>query len=154
VIPEYKLYHGAVLSELVDRAGGAVSIEAYGGSAGRLLNYVVSGAVGMQVRHATQRLRPWPFTFSKDHLDALASLRRRCKSVFLVLVCNTDGMVCLPGEEARKSLSAAVGAQAWLRVDREKGKWYRLYGPAGEFPSRFPSGIDPLVVAVRQLTGT
>jgi hypothetical protein len=153
MIPEYKLYHGAVLSELVDRCGSAVSIRAYQDS-GRLLNYVLSDAVGIQVKHATQRLHPWQFTFPKTHLEMLASLKRRLKSVFIVLVCHTDGMVCLHVDEVLPSLSAVFGSQAWLRADRRKGEWYRVYGPAGEYPTKFPTGIDPVVEAMHQFAGT
>lgn len=153
MIPEYKLYHGAVLSELVDRCGSAISIRAYQDS-GRLLNYVLSDMVGMQVKHATQRLHPWQFTFPKTHLDTLVNLKDRLKSVFVVLVCHTDGMVCLHLDEVLNSLNTPFGSQAWLRADRRKGEWYRLFGPAGEFPSKFPAGIDPVVEAVRQFLGT
>jgi hypothetical protein len=153
MIPEYKLYHGAVLAELVDRCGSAVSIRAYQDS-GRLLNYVLSDAVGIQVKHATQRLHPWQFTFPKTHLEMLASLKSRLRSVFIVLVCHTDGMVCLHVDEVLPSLNAAFGSQAWLRADRRKGEWYRVYGPAGEYPTKFPTGIDPVVEAMRQFAGT
>lgn len=149
MIPEYKLYHGAVLSELVDRCGAAISIRAYQ-EAGRLLNYVVSEVVGIQVRHATQRLHPWQFTFTQPQLNALAEIKGKCEFAFLVLVCHTDGIVCVPVDEALPSLTAAVGSQAWLRADRPKGKWYRLYGPAGEFPNRFPSGVDLVVEAIHR----
>ena len=152
MIPEYKLYHGAVLSELVDRCGTTLTIRAYQ-DASRLLNYIIAGAVGMQVRHATQRLHPWPFTFTDTHTRALAELRLQCKSAFLVLVCHTDGMVCIPVDEARRSLAASTGTQGWLRADRAKGQQYRLYGPAGEFPLRYPSGIAPLVEAVCHFAG-
>jgi hypothetical protein len=152
MIPEYKLYHGAVLAELVDRCGSGVSIRADQDS-GRLLNYVLSDTVGMQVKHATQRLHPWQFSFPKSHLEALANLKSQLKSVFVVLVCHTDGMVCLHVDEALTSLNA-FGSQAWLRADRRKGEWYRVYGPAGEYPTKFPTGIDPVVEAMRQFAGT
>jgi hypothetical protein len=149
VIPEYKLYHGAVLSELVDRCGAALCIRARQ-DAGRLLNYVASEVVGIQVRYATQRLHPWQFTFTQTHLDTLAEIGGKYESAFLVLVCHTDGIVCVPAEDALLSLTVAVGSQAWLRVDRPKGKWYRVYGPAGEFANRFPSGVVPVVEAIRR----
>jgi len=152
MIPEYKLYHGAVLAEVVDRCGSAVSIKACQDS-GRLLNYVLSDSVGIQVKHATQRLHPWHFAFPKTHLEMLASLKSRLKSLFIVLVCHTDGMVCLHVDVVLPSLNA-FGSQAWLRADRRKGEWYRVYGPAGEYPTKFPTGIDPVVEAMRQIAGT
>jgi hypothetical protein len=152
VIPEYKLYHGAVLSELVDRSESSITIQAYQDS-GRLLNYVISGAVGLQIRHATQRLRPWQFTFTAANLDALFDLNNKWELAFLALVCNTDGIVCVPIGNVLPSLATAIGSQAWLRADRQRGRWYRLYGPAGEFPTKFPSGVHPIIESLGQLTG-
>jgi hypothetical protein len=149
MIPEYKLYHGAVLAELVDRCGSAVSIRAYQES-GRALNYILSDVVGLQVKHATQRLHPWQFTFAKPHLDALFNLKVQLKYVFVVLVCHTDGMVCMNLDDALSNFGTDFGSQAWLRADRRKGEWYRLYGPQGEFPTRYPAGIDRLVEVVGQ----
>lgn len=151
MIPEYTLYHGAFLSELIDRHPDGVAIRPVSGP-GRLRNYIVAGVVGIQVRHATQRLHPWPFTFSGSHLWTLSQLHKSCESAFLILVCRTDGMLTVPADEALKSLGAADGPQSWLRADRSKREWYRLYGPAGEFPSRFPQGIDLVVEAISRLS--
>lgn len=152
MIAEYKLYHGAVLLELASRCTFGVAIRTYE-DAGRSLNYIVSDSIGLQIRHATQRLHPWQFTFNKTQLQTLVELHHEFRLAFLVLVCRTDGMVCLRVDEALASLNAAAGDQAWLRVDRRKGEWYRLYGPTGEFPSRFSSGVEAIVEAINQCRG-
>jgi hypothetical protein len=147
MISEYKLYHGAVLSELVSRCTSGVAIRTYEDT-GRNLNYIVSDSIGLQIRHATQRLHPWPFTFTKAQLQTLVEMRSKFRLAFLVLVCHTDGILCLPADNALAALNAAAGDQSWLRADRRKGEWYRLYGPTGEFSSRFASGIEAIVEAI------
>lgn len=149
MIPEYKLYHGAVLAELVDRSTVPVSISVRKRE-GRHLEYIISGAVGIQIRHSTQRLRPWQFSLRQEHVDSLASLNRNSFACFLILICHTDGMVCVPAEHALQSLKIPDGAQSWLRADRPKGKLYRLFGPAGEFASKYPSGVEPLICAIQR----
>jgi hypothetical protein len=48
--------------------------------------------------------------YPKTHLEMLASLKSRLKSVFIVLVGHTDGMVCMHVDEALTSLNAAFGS--------------------------------------------
>src|SRR5690606_2955010 len=73
MIPEYKLYHGAVLADIVDRCDGAVAIRECI-DAGRLLNYVLDDRIGLQIKYSTARLGPWSFSFSSRHVAQLRSL--------------------------------------------------------------------------------
>jgi hypothetical protein len=147
MIPEYKLYHGAVLAELVHRSSVPVRIdELY--EAGRLSSYILDSFVGLQVKHSTQRLRPWAFTFTRKNVEELVELRAIFPSVFVVLVCHTDGMVCLTLAEFLSALEIGESDQGWLRVDRKRGKWYEVTGAKVEKPLKYPRGIDVLIEAL------
>lgn len=147
MIPEYKLYHGAVLAELVHRHPKGLCIDELI-EEGRLSSYVLDGSIGLQVKHSTQKLYPWQFTFTKSNLVELLALRQRYKSVFVVLVCHTDGMVCLTIEEATAILAAGETDQAWIRVERRKGEWYAVWGGGAELPNKKPNGLDLLLEAL------
>ena len=147
MIAEYKLYHGAVLAELVDLLPRAVSINELD-EEGRLSSYILDGRVGLQVKHSTQRLHPWQFTFTKSNGLELLSLSNIVPEVFVVLVCHTDGMACLTIREVTSILAAGESDQAWIRVDRRRNEMYTVSGAACELSSKKPNGIDPIVSAI------
>lgn len=143
MIPEYKLYHGAVLAELVHDLNVPVSIDELS-EAGRLSSYVLNGRVGLQIKHSSQRLHPWAFTFTRQNFAELLTLRKTCDQVYLVLVCHTDGMVCLTLEEVAALITVADSDQAWLRIQRRRGQWYSVNG-SGSLPIKRPKGLAALV---------
>lgn len=151
MIPEYKLWHGAVLADLVDSFNGPVTFREHS-DPGRLLNYVVNNCIGMQIRFATKKLHPWNFTFSAAHVGALVDLQARYPVTFLVLVCRDDGIIAVEADQVIPVL--ATNDQTWLRADRRKREMYRLYGPAGEFSGRFRTTVDPIVEALHRLGST
>lgn len=153
MIPEYKLYHGSVLADIVDLFDGEVSIREQV-DAGRLLNYVINGKVGLQIKHATQRLRPWHFSFPASHIAQLEEMRASFAVAFAVLVCRTDGMVAIPADELLPRLVPGTDGQSWLRVNRRKREMYRVSGPTGEFPHRFRTTAESIVEALRGVCST
>lgn len=146
MIPEYKLYHGAVLADIVAMHEGPVTLrpEAEGG---RLLNYVINESVGLQVKYATQRLHPWHFSFPSSHIYSLSILASTYPTCFVVLVCHTDGMVVIDAADVIALLKSNA-EQVWLRADRKKREMYRVHGPAGEFHGKFKTTVKPIVEAL------
>ena len=92
--PEYQFYHGALLHEIITTAGCPVKITPTGFS-GRPDAYVMNDAVGLLIKHSSSRLSPWTFTFMKDHVAELHSLRAATKICFVGFVCDEDGFVCV-----------------------------------------------------------
>jgi hypothetical protein len=150
MIPEYKHHHGAVLADIVASLDGSVTFRSQSED-GRLLNYVVNDAVGLQVKYATQRLRPWHFSFSGAHIDSLKGLVSTYRACFVVLVCRTDGMVAIDASDVIGSFESSDAEHAWLRADRKKREMYRVYGPTGEFQGKFKTTIKPIIDALRHL---
>jgi hypothetical protein len=147
--PEYKLYHGSVLAEIIDGFGAEISVCAIH-EGGHLLSYIIDRRVGLHIKYATQKLRPWHFSFPESHRQILEGLRSKLQMTFLILVCRTDGIIAVHVDEILPALNAASGDQSWLRADRKKREMYRLYGPAGEFPTKFKTNVDPIIDALRQ----
>ena len=149
MIPEYKLYHGAFLAELVQRLERPVWIDEHS-EPGRLSSYVIDEKVGVQVKHSSQRMHPWPFTFTRQNLIEMDALAVKCPANFVVFVCHTDGMVCVPLDEVQNLLEVGDSDQAWIRIDRRKRQWYSVSGGKGELPNKKPRGLDVLIDLLNQ----
>lgn len=150
MIPEYKRFQGAVLAEIVDQNVGPVSVEEWP-SKGRLSSYVLNDCIGLHVKHCGSRMRPWLFTFTKANFDELILLKSRCDTVFVVLVCWLDGMVCLTHEEF-SSMTPEEADRAWIRAERRKREWYAVSGPIQPLPGRKPNGVECLIEALGATT--
>ncbi len=147
MIADYKFYHGVVLAELVNVRIGPLTIDELIED-GRLSSYVLDSRVGLQIKHCTNRLRPWQFTFTKANLLQLLSLQQQYKDVFIVFVCHDDGMVTLTLEEVTEILATGKSEQAWIRVDRRKNEWYGVTGGTAELSGKRPQGIQTIIQAL------
>jgi len=148
MIAEYKLYQGAVLAELVHRLSKQVSIDELS-EAGRLSSYRLDGDIGLHVKHSSNRLPPWQFTFTRQNVEELGGLQSACRAGAVVLVCRTDGFVCLPWPELRDLIGPQPPEGAWLRVSRRRREWYGVSGSAGG-RLKVPNGIEPLLQILDQ----
>ncbi|WP_447780739.1 hypothetical protein [Stenotrophomonas riyadhensis] len=138
MIPDYYLYHGAVLASLLSGTGVPLRIESPK-MQGRPTEYVINNIIGLHIKHATQRIRPWHFGFTPENIESITSLNEKYQNSFLVLVCKQDGIVTIDLETVIGNISPSTGL--WIRADREKRKHYRLHGPLGEFPRKYDSSL-------------
>jgi hypothetical protein len=149
MIADYKFYHGAVLAELVNLQSGPLTIDELKED-GRLSSYVLNQKIGLQIKHSSNRLRPWQFTFTKANLVQLLALQHSYPVVFIVLVCHTDGMLTLTLEETTEILVAGESEQAWIRVNRRKNEWYSINGGAAELQGKRPQGLQKIVQSLEE----
>ena len=144
MIPAYKLYHGAVLAELVDKMKHGVLVDELVED-GRLTSYVLDGTVGLQIKHCLNRLSPWQFTFTAANARELGFLEMSHENSFVVLVCHSDGMVCLTTQEVLFLLSFGKGDQASIRVSRHRRELYAVSSGSAELPRKVADGVFPIV---------
>lgn len=148
MIPEYKLYHGAVLAELIHALTFPIKIDELK-EEGRLSSYILDSLIGLHIKHSTSRMNPWGFTFTDQNLSELKTLADIFPQVFVVFVCHTHGMVCC----SYKELVALIGDQLvdhpWVRIHRRRGKWFQVGGPGLPAAVKYPNGIDALLEAVK-----
>lgn len=147
MIPEYKLYHGAAIAELIHRLGAALKIKERG-DGGRLSSYALNDEVGAQIKHSSQRMPPWQFTFTKQNMSEILDLRENFDSVFIIFICHTDGMVCLDIEDTLDILGVGSSEQAWLRIDRRRGHHYSISSSSGG-PVKRGGGLEPIIQCLR-----
>lgn len=147
MIAEYKLYHGAALAELVHELQTPVAIDELN-ETGRLSSYILNDSIGLQIKHSTQRLTPWAFTFTRYNISELLALRAKFDNVFVIFVCETQGMVCLTIEEILEVSEVGQSDQVWIRIERRRGKWFRVHGSEGELAAKKPNGVDALLQCI------
>lgn len=144
MIAEYKLCHGAVLAEIVHCLDRPVMIDELE-EGGRLSSYILNGKFGLQIKHSTQRLSPWLFTFTNANMLELLDLRDRCEEVYIVFVGSHLGMVCLTIEEMLEIGDPGDSGQLWIRIARSRGKWFSVFGAKGQMGAKKPNGLDCLL---------
>lgn len=152
MIPEYKLCHGAVLAEIVHDLDKPVMIDELVED-GRLSSYILNDRIGLRVKHSTQRLSPWPFTFTNSNMLELLDLRDRCDNVYIVFVGSHLGMVCLTIEEMLEIGDPGGSGQLWIRIERSRGKWFSVFGAKGKLTSKKPNGLNCMLEALQNSQG-
>lgn len=140
MIPEYERYHGVVLRELIVSAPGPVLVETRD-RAGRVSSFGLNGRVNLHIKHCSKRLPPWQFTFLGGHLVEIERLERSCGSLWLALVCGIDGIVSLSSREFREITETCEDTTRFIRVDRDRGTMYRVFGNAGRLSSAKARGV-------------
>jgi len=68
----------------------------------------------------------------KEHQTEIDLMQQKYHEVFLLLVCNDDGVVCLSHEELRKLLDSQHAPIEWISVTRRKREMYAVKGSNGE----------------------
>lgn len=129
MIKEFEFYHGAVLTKIV-QSDRKVSISAYPNSS--RCSYVIDGSTGLYIKHSTNRLTPWGFSFAKIHQDEIKSMADSLDKVFVALVCGKDGIACLSFEELKIVLDDDHGDHEWVRVSRRPREKYAVKGSNGK----------------------
>jgi hypothetical protein len=143
-VAEYKRYHGLVLAELVQQMDRPVMIHELSES-GRLSSYLIDDRVGLYVKHSTNRMGPWQFTFTASNLAELNELQGRTNRVFITLVCGTEGLVTLSIAEFMGLVVVLNCKQAWVRASKRPGRWFGLSGSMGGPLLKRPSGLHALL---------
>lgn len=144
MIPDYKLCHGAVLAEIVHCLDRPVMIDELKED-GRLSSYILNERIGLQIKHSSHRLSPWPFTFTNSNMLELLDLRDRCDEVYVVFVGSHLGMVCLTIEEMLEVGDPGDSGQLWIRIVRSRGKWFSVFGAKGQLSCKKPNGLNGLL---------
>lgn len=143
MIHEFEFYHGAVLTKIA-LEGRQADIRSYNGISRSA--YVINDNVGLYIKHSSNRLTPWSFSFAKDHQDEIFEMSKRFNNVYIALVCGKDGIACLSFKELKNVLDDVHGDYEWVRVSRRPREKYAIKGSDGKLHfkvaySDFPSKL-------------
>lgn len=141
MIKEFEFYHGLVFARILHGTQRPLSIRPFSATSNSA--YVVSEKIGIYIKYSTKRMTPWRFTFRKEHQDEIELMKAQLKEVFLLLVCNDDGIVCLTSEELGQILDDQHDPIEWISATRHKREMYAVKGSNGELgfkvgPNDFP----------------
>src|SRR5882762_9765613 len=142
MVREHELYHGAALLKLISSSKSPIEIQSFPQFKGNS-SYVVNGKIGIYIKHSALRMSPWGFTFQRVHQEELAQMEEAFEDIFLVLICETDGVVILTGPEIKMVLDRDHGGTQWISAKRAKGEQYKIKGSNGELPFKIADSDYP-----------
>ncbi|OGH15234.1 MAG: hypothetical protein A2860_03695 [Candidatus Levybacteria bacterium RIFCSPHIGHO2_01_FULL_37_33] len=137
MIKEFEFFHGAALCQLVHNKK-VYSIVTY--PTADNASYVINSGVGVYIKYSKKRLSPWRFTFKKEHQDEILEMKKRFGTVYVILVCNDDGIACLDYTELKKILDYLHEEAEWIAVYRSKREKYSIKGSDGKL--QFKMGVN------------
>jgi len=94
--------------------------------------YVVNGSTGIYIKYSSKRLSPWRFSFQQKHRDRILEMEKNVGGVFVLLVCNNDGIVVLTFDEFTQVLNEAEGGTEWISASRDRRQMYSIKGSDGK----------------------
>lgn len=129
MVKDFEFFHGVVFARILHGSERPVSVRPFQSPSNA--SYVVNDSIGIYIKYSAKRMTPWRFTFKKEHHDEVDLMKRRLKRVFLVLVCNDDGMVCLSYSEFKDILEGRRDSTEWVCATRHKREMYSVSGSSG-----------------------
>ena len=148
MLKEFEFFHGVVFSKIFHAVNNGVAVARF--SPDFNAGYVLDGTTGIYIKHCNKRLTPWGFSFQPEHLQQIKQMKNNVEQVFVVLVCNEDGIVCLDYKELGQLLDDQESTAKWIRVARRPRHMYSVTGSDGElefkigasdFPAKLFTGI-------------
>ena len=130
MLKEFEFFHGIVFARMLHSQGRALSVDRY--SKEDNAAYSIDNQVGIYIKYSSKRLGPWRFSFQKRHQDLMLEMRNRYGKMFLLLVCNDDGIVVLSFDELKRVLDTKHEEIEWVSVHRSKREMYGVAGSDGK----------------------
>lgn len=130
MIRDFEFFHGLVFARILHGTQRPLAIQPFQSISNA--SYVVNNTIGIFIKYSSKRMTPWRFTFTKEHQEEIDLMNSSLKKVFLVLVCNDDGVVCLSYSELRQILDSQHDPIEWISADRHKKQMYSVKGSNGE----------------------
>ena len=87
-------------------------------------------------------MSPWQFTFKQEHQIEIETMRSTV-SVFIVLVCNDDGIVCLSYGELERLIGDQAGLVGWITAARRARQMYGIKGSSGSLETKVGANEFP-----------
>ena len=148
MLDEYEFYQGAVLRQLIVESEFSLMIRPYVRE-GRISAFVVNSRVGVYIKHSSKRMSPWRFTFTIEQAADLLDLEAKFPESFVVLICESDGLVTLDCIQLHQIVSFQESENAWVRVERPPRLQYDIGGNKSDLGSKVSRGLGPVLEALK-----
>ncbi len=130
MIKDFEFFHGVVFARILHGTQRPLSVRPFQSASNA--SYVVNNTIGIYIKYSSKRMTPWRFTFKKEHQKEIGLMKSSLENVFLILVCNDDGMVCLNYSELKEILDDQHDPIEWVSETRHKREMYSVKGSNGE----------------------
>jgi hypothetical protein len=141
MIRDFEFYHGLVFARILHGTQRPLNLRPFQSVSNA--SYVVNDTIGIYIKYSSKRMTPWRFTFMKEHQEEIDLLKSNFEKVFLVLVCNDDGVVCLSYAELKQILDNQHDPIEWISAKRHKREMYSVKGSNGELDFKIGQGEFP-----------
>jgi hypothetical protein len=137
MIREFEFFHGAALVKLIHDKK-ILSVIAY--PSAQNSSYVINNGVGIYIKYSKKRLSPWRFTFLKEHQDEILEMKKKYEKVYILLVCNDDGIACLDFLQLKAILNNLHEEAEWVAAYRQRREKYSISGSDGQL--KYKIGVN------------
>jgi hypothetical protein len=139
-IDKFEFYHGAALSKLFV-SNRKITINECPSTSKCV--YTLNDSVALYIKFSTGRMTRWRFSFQRTHQEEIKEIYELHKQLFLLLVCGSDGIVCLSYNELKKVLDEQFDDVEWVSVERWRKQQYRIKGTNGKLDFKIPLNAYP-----------
>ena len=139
-IDKFEFYHGAALSKLFvpDRKVTINSCPTTSKCA-----YTLNDSIALYIKYSQGRMTNWNFNFKKIHQEEIKEIYDLHKQLFLLLICGSDGIVCLSYNELKKVLDEHFDENESINVKRWRKQQYGIKGTNGKLEFKIPVNAYP-----------
>lgn len=121
-------FHGAVFSRIIDNSSTCIRKHSENN-----LSYIINNKVPIYIKYSQKRISPWTFSFTKTHIEDITKVKSGFEDIFIILVCNDNGICCLNYHEFCTVISVESNYfPKWIKAQRQKGEKYAVTGSDGE----------------------
>ncbi len=126
MLKQSDFFHGVLLSKLLDHTELNVKKHDYFSA------YIINNK-SFYIKYSTSRISPWTFSFSESHIAELVNLSEQYEQIYVVLICNEDGICCLNFIEFKTAIAIEnMNFPKWIKAIRQKGEKYSITGSDGK----------------------
>ncbi len=135
----YTFFYGSALVRLI-RDSRTYGVKLHGGNN----CYLINDKICVYLKHCTKRMSPWSFTFMPNHMAEIASLYSQNKKLFVILICNDDGVCCLNYDElAQVIFFGNIGQTKFVKAARSPREKYTVSGSDGKLKHKIGANEFP-----------
>lgn len=135
-------FHGAVFSRIIVNSPTCIKKHS-----GNHSSYIIDNKTSIYIKYSQKRISPWTFSFTKTHIEEINKVKNGFENIFIILVCNNNGICCLNYQEFCTVISVKSNYfPKWIKARRQKGEKYTVTGSDGKLTykigdSDFPQKI-------------
>jgi hypothetical protein len=148
---DYEFYQGVVLRQVVTQARTPVRLGVFR-TQGRVNSFILDNAIGLFIKHSSNRMPPWQFTFHSEQAREFKALAKHYKPSFAAFVCGDDGFAVVQDTDVWILVEFKSNEQAWVRIERRRRSLYSISGNRAALPTKVPRGPGLVIDALEHRT--